>query len=236
MKTTVKVTAGILFCILSNGVFSQTLEEIVSKHIEAIGGKDSWEKVRTMRYESVMKAQGAEIHFTVVKSDRIALRSDISVMGMKGFNIVTTKEGWSYAPWAGQTKSEAMTADNVKNSQDELNIKDEFLTYKELGKTIEYFDMDDIDGTECFKIKMTNKDGKETTYYIDPGNYLTIKKTEKIKSDGQETENSTFYSNYKMLAEGLNIPMMTTSGWSEMETLKLEINPKIDDAIFKPGK
>ncbi len=189
------------------GLNAQNLDEIVSKHIEAIGGKANWDKIKTLRYESTMKAQGADIKFTVVIIDDKAMRSDIAVMGMNGFSILNTKEGWNYMPWAGQTKSEAMTPDDVKNAQDELSIKDEFLTYRQLGKTLDYYGMDDIDGTECFKLKMTDKEGKETTFYIDPSNYLVIKKTEKIKANGQENESSTFYSDYKTLPEGIVYPM-----------------------------
>ena len=218
------------------GLNAQNLDEIVSKHIEAIGGKANWDKIKTLRYESTMKAQGADIKFTVVIIDDKAMRSDIAVMGMNGFSILNTKEGWNYMPWAGQTKSEAMTPDDVKNAQDELSIKDEFLTYRQLGKTLDYYGMDDIDGTECFKLKMTVKEGKETTFYIDPSNYLVIKKTEKIKANGQENESSTFYSDYKTLPEGIVYPMSTFSGWQELTTTKVEINPLIDESIFKPGK
>lgn len=30
--------------------------------------------------------------------------------------------------------------------------------------------------------------------------------------------------------------MSVSSGWSEVQTTKLEINPKIDESIFKPSK
>lgn len=216
--------------------FSQNIDDIVTKHIAAIGGRENWTKIKTLRTESMMKAQGADIKFVTVQVDKKALRSDIYVMGMVGFNIISTTEGWNYAPWAGHTKSEAMTADDVKNSQDNLDIQDEFLTYKEKGKQLDYYGMDDIDGTECFKLKMTDKDGKETTFYIDPENYLVIKKTTKVQANGQESENSSFYSDYKKLEEGIVFPMSVSSGWSEMQTTKLDINPKIDESIFKPSK
>lgn len=226
----------LLFSLSGLNLFSQTLDEIVSKHIEAVGGKENWEKITTLRTESTMKAQGADIKFTITQIDKKAIRQDIYVMGMAGFSIINNTEGWYYMPWQGHTKSEAMTADDVKNAQDNLYIQDEFITYKSLGKKIEYYGMDDIDGTECHKIKMTDKAGKEVTFYIDPGNYLTIKKTEKIQSNGQETENSSFYSDYKKTNEGILFPMTVSSGWGDNEITSIEINPKIDESIFKPSK
>jgi hypothetical protein len=227
---------GLLCCTVSIAASAQTLDEIVAKHIEAIGGKANWEKVKSMRIESIMKAQGAEIHFTSTQVDKKAMRQDISVMGMTGYSIVNNTGGWSYMPWQGQTKPEAMTADDVKNAQDELYIQDEFMTYKELGKTLEYYDKDDVDGTECFKLKMTDKNGQETTFYIDPSNYFVIKKTKKVKANGQENENSSFYGDYKKLDSGIYYPMSTTSGWGESEIVKLDINPSVDESIFSISK
>lgn len=231
-----KILFLIFFITKSIAIYSQKIDEIVLKHIEAIGGKENWTKIKTFRVESIMKSQGAEMHFTYTGVNKKAFRQDISLMGMSGFSIINKKEGWVYMPWQGHTKSEAMTADDISNAQDGLNVQDEFITYKDLGKKIEYFGLDDIDGTECFKIKMTDSTEKEITFYIDPSNYLVIKKTEKTKANGQENEGSSYYSDYKKLPEGILYPMTTSSDWSETETIKIEINPIIDEAIFKPSK
>lgn len=215
---------------------AQSLDEIVNKHIEAIGGLDNWNKLKSLSMECNMKAQGTDIKFTIYQIDKKCVRQDINVGGMTGYSIIKTTEGWNYAPWMGQTKPEAMTPDDVKNAQDELYIQDEFITYKELGKKIEYFGKDDVDGTECHKIKMTNKDGKETTFYIDPSTYYVIKETDKMMADGKEVENSTFLSDYKKLNEGIVYPMSISSGWGEMTITKLEINPKIDETLFATPK
>ncbi len=139
-------------------------------------------------------------------------------------------------PFQGQTKPEPLTADDVKNSQDELYIHDEFITAKELGKKVEYLGKDDVDGTECFKIKMTDKNANETTFFLDVSNYFVIKQTNKMTSDGKEIEESTTFSNYKKLPEGIFYAMTVTSGFGDAEFVKVEINPKIDESEFKLPK
>ena len=131
-----KIVVTALFSILALGVFSQNLDEIVKKHVDAIGGLENWKKLTCLKMECMIKANGAEIKVVVSQIDKKAMRQDISVMGMNGYQITTNTEGWNFMPFQGQTKPEAMTADDVKNSQDDLNIKDEFITYKELGKKI----------------------------------------------------------------------------------------------------
>jgi hypothetical protein len=236
MKTSLKFFLLALFLSVGSFTQAQSLDEIVAKHIEAIGGKENWAKLKALRTECTMKAQGTDINFTIVQVDKKCMRQDIALAGMVGYNIITTKDGWNYAPWQGHTKAEAMTADDVKNAQDELWLQDEFITYKELGKTIEYIGKDDVDGTECYKVKMTAKDGKETTFYIDPSSHYVIKQTEKMSSNGQVMESSTFFSDYKKLDEGIVYPMSISGEWGEMTITKLEINPKVDESIFTVPK
>src|SRR5260370_654495 len=84
-----------------------------------------------------------------------------------------------------------------------------------ISKHIELFGKDDVDGTECYKIKMTDKNAQETTFYIDPTNFYVIKQTQKIKADGKEIEASTTYGDYKKLPEGIVYPMSVNGGWGE---------------------
>lgn len=233
MKNFAKCIAIVALGVFSNAAVAQSQDEIINKHIEAIGGKDNWNKVKTLRSEATMKANGAEIKMTFIQVDKKAMRQNISLMGMEGYSIITEKEGWSFMPFQGQTKPEPMTADDVKNAQDGLYLQDEFLTYKELGKKLEFLGKDDMDGTECFKFKMTDKNAQETTYFLDASSYLTIKQTSKIKADGKEMEGSTMYSNYKKLPEGVVYPMTVGGGWGDTEFTKIEINPVIDEKEFK---
>lgn len=237
MKTKVRLLISIAICIVTISLRAQTVDEIVAKHIEAVGGADNWSKVKSMRRETLTKIQGAEIRSTDVIINRKAMRSDVSLMGMSGYTIITNTEGWSFSPWNGQSKAEAMTADDVKNAQDGIDIQDKFITYKELGKKLEYFDSDDIDGIECYKLKMTDTNGLETTFYIDPENYQIIKAAYKSVSNGREQEYSMFYSDFTKLPEGIVVPMITSGEYGGgAETTKIEINPSIDDSIFKIAK
>lgn len=234
MKNLKSILALAAFSIMSSGLFAQTTDEIVKKHIEAIGGKDNWAKVKTMKTEMTMKANGAEIKVTLFQVDKKAMRQNIALMGMEGYSILTNTEGWSYMPFQGQTKPEPMTADDVKKAQDGLNLQNEFITYKELGKKLEFIGKDDVDGTECFKLKMTDKEGIESTFFIDPSNYYVIKETKKMTINGKEMENSTSYGNYKKTEIGIVYPYSIIGGWGESEVTSLSINPTIDETLFKP--
>ncbi len=227
-----KIIIAFTAVLVSLSSFSQTATQIVAKHIEAIGGKENWSKVKSLRLESSMKMQGTEIKIITTQIDKKALRLDISVMGMNGYQVVTTTEGWSFMPFQGQTKPEPMTVDDVKMSQDQLEIQSDFITYIEKEKKLEDLGTEEVDGVECFKLKLTDKDGIETSYFIDQSNYFLIKETSKIKANGQEMENVVTYNNYELTNEGILLPKNIVSLQGAMEITKTEVNPVIDEAIF----
>jgi hypothetical protein len=215
---------------------AQSLDEIVNNHIKAIGGADNWNKVKTLVADIKMQAQGTEISVKNTQVHDKAMRTDISVMGMSGYSIVTNSEGWSFMPFQGQTKPEPMTADDVKNAQDQLSILGDFLTYKAKGKKLELLGNDDLEGTECFKISATDKEGHVTTYWLDKSSYLILKQVDKMKSNGKEVESTSTFSNYKMLPEGINYPHSMGGDWGEMEIKSVVVNSTIDETVFKPAK
>ena len=212
---------------------AQNVDEILKKHAEAIGGLDNWAKIKTMKFEMAMKMQGMEIQINVAQVNCSAMRTDITVMGMSGYTIITKTNGWNYMPFNGQTKPEPMTEDLLKSSQDELCVLDQLLRYKETGDKLEYLGTDDVDGTECLKLKLTDKIGKETTYFLDSETYLVTKKTVKANVNGQVFENSATMGNYQKLEEGIIVAMSTQTGGGEMEIKKITVNPEVDENIFK---
>jgi hypothetical protein len=138
-------------------------------------------------------------------------------------------------PFNGQTKAEPMTEDLLKTSQDELCITDVMFRYKETGDKLEYLGTDDVDGTECLKLKLTDKNGKETTYYLDSETYLLTKKTVKATVNGQVFENSATMGNYQKQPEGIIVAMSTQTNGGEMEIKKITVNPAVDETLFKPA-
>ncbi len=225
---------ALLFIFSTTTLFAQDAEtqKIIDQHIKAIGGAAAWKKVNSMVSTGTMKAQGAEIGIVISQVQNTGMRVDIAVMGMNGYQIITDKAGWGFMPFAGQTKPEPMTAEQVAAAQEQLDMMDDFMNYKEKGKKLENLGTDEVEGTECHKLKLTAKDGTESTFYIDMDSYQIIKQTEKQTVDGQEIEGSTTFSNFKDVGNGLIIPMNVNSDNGPIELTDVKVNEKIDPTIF----
>lgn len=216
--------------------YAQTADEIVAKHIEAIGGADAWKKVNSMVTTGTIKLQGAEIGVSQTVLNGKGSRQDISAMGMNGYQIVTPAAGWNFMPFQGQKAPEPITADDLKEAQDELDVQGSLVDYKTKGHTVEYLGTDDVEGVDALKLKETLKSGKVETIFLDPKTYYIIRVIAKQKANGKEVDVTTNLSNYQKLPEGIMVPWSIGLPFGEMVISKVEINKPVDENIFKPGK
>ena len=229
-------TALIALTLISGSltVQAQTADEIISKHIAAIGGEDKWKSLNTIKMTGSMSAQGMEMPLTLTQIHMKASRLDMTIMGTSNYQIVTDKEGWVYFPIQQQQKPEPMTADQLKVQQDQLDIQDELIDYKAKGSKVEYLGKDDMEGTEVHKIRLTKKEGKEKTLFFDAASYYILKEVDKVEVDGKQEEVATVFANYLKLPEGIVFPMTIETPMGTFNIQTVEINPKVDESIFKP--
>ena len=112
--------------------------------------------------------------------------------------------------------------------------------YKTKGSTIELAGKEELEATPVYKLKVTLKTGDVKYIYLDAGNYLELKESEKRKEDGSTNEVDTSYSDYKAVA-GVMIAHSSETRVNgaideQMSIEKIEVNVPIDDSIFKMPK
>jgi hypothetical protein len=235
MKKIFSVIITLLF--ISFNAASQTTDEIVNKHIEAMGGKEKLLQLKTMVTEGSLSVQGTDIPVKISQEHNKGQRVEITVMGMSGYIINTPTEGWQFFPFQGQAAPEAMSPEAVKESVDFLDIQNNLLDYKQKGHQVEYVGKEDFEGTECFKLKVVFKGGAEANMYIDPSTYYVIKQVTKTKSTGQEVVQDQTFSNFKK-QDGYVFPFSLTGvgPGGVLTVTKIEVNKPLDASLFKAPK
>ena len=232
----IKLTFLLLASFLINLTLqAQTVDEVINKHIEAIGGKENWLKVNSFKMEANISVQGMDIPVNIFQVHNKAQKQEYTVMNMTGYTILTSEEGWSFNPMMGQSKPEQMAKEDVEMGKETLDIRGDLLDYAAKGSKAELMGKEDVDGTSCFKLKVTRKSGNEFVYFIDPSNYYIKRTINKIKANGQEVEQKVNFSNYQKLPEGIVVPltMENSSIPAPINVKKVEVNVPIDDIVFK---
>ena len=216
--------------------YPQTADEIINKHIAAIGGADAWKKVNSIILTGSLKINGADISVIQTVLNGKGTRQDINAMGMMGYTIMSPTSGWKFFPFQGQKEPEPITADDLKESQESLDAQGNLLDYKIKGHTVDYLGTEDVDGVEALKIKETLKSGKVETLFFDPKTYYIIRTISKQKANGKESDVTTNLSNYQKSPEGLLMPWSIGLPIGELVINKVEINKPIDESIFNLPK
>ncbi|MEO6191057.1 MAG: hypothetical protein ABIO44_12565 [Saprospiraceae bacterium] len=214
--------------------FGQTADEIIEKNTKAMGGIEKLKSINSVVMEGKVNAQGMEIPIKMIIVKNIGSKVEFSVMGMNAWTIMRPDSGWMFMPFQGQTKPEAMPADAIKEGTDMLDLEGELVNYKEKGHSIEYLGMDDVEGTECHKLKIITKNGNVHYELIDPKSFLTVRKIAINKSGGKEMEIQTDLSNYKEVEGGFMFPFTVSSMGGPMEMTKILINSPVDNSAFRP--
>jgi hypothetical protein len=236
MKRFKSVAVLLAFTMISTITFAQNVNDIITKHLEAIGGKDNWNKVNTLHMEATLSAQGMDIPIIVNQIHNKAAKQEFTVMGSTGYSVVTSEGAWAFNPMAGQSKAEPLPEEQATAAKAQLDIRGEFLNYAEKGSTVELQGSEDIDGTPCYKIKLTQKDGKIVNVFIDSKTFYKVRQATTANVNGQDVEVVVSYSNYQKIANaGIVMPFSieNTGMPAPLTFTKIEVNGKIDEAIFK---
>ncbi len=224
---------------LTFSVSAQTADEIVAKHIEAIGGKDVLTKTTSLYIESTMSVMGNDAPVRTCILNGKGFKNEIDMMGSTIIQCVTDKGSWGVNPMAGGGVVDVPEKE-AKSQMGNIAIGGVFVGYAEKGIAIELDGKKKIGEIEAFKLKVTPKGGTSNTYYIDPTTYYILKMEAKGEMMGQEVDVVTTYADYKKLENGyvlahtMDIDMGQFAMTSKVE--KVEINKAMDETTFSKPK
>lgn len=219
---------------------AQTVDEIIDKHINALGGKEKLKSVSSMRMSIKAQAQGFEFPTEMISKKSGSVKTTTTIQNMKMVQCydASAKAGWFVNPMMGDKKAQKMNEDQVQQMQNQGGkMESDLLDYKEKGHIAEYLGKEDVDGEEVYLVKLTKKDGNIVYYYIEVLSNLILKEKNKVKMKDKEMESETWYSNYQ------TVDGITSAGTIEtmnngvlafqINVEKIEYNVVLDDALFK---
>lgn len=234
-----KLFCGLLFftALISR---AQTADEIIEKHLVALGGKEKLKNIASVRMS--IKGQGMGMEFPVemlTKKDG-SMKTTTTIQKMKMVQAYdgNSKSGWSINPMMGDKKPQKMNEEQVKDMQEQGGrMVSEFLDYKESGAVAEYLGKDDMDGEEVHLIRLTKKNGNITYYYIDVLSNLILKEKTKTKMKDKEAESETYFGNYQtfdgITSAGTIENMFNGVTGFVINVEKVEYNIPVDEKEFK---
>lgn len=228
--------AALLVCSQAHAV---TADELIAKNITAKGGIKAIEAISSLKSSGTIDFGGGafQLSYGLTQVRPNLARSEASIQGLTAVQAYDGKEAWSISPFGGRRDPEKMSADDAREMIDSADIDGPLVNYKAKGSTVAYLGTEDVDGTLAHKIKLTQKDGDEFTYFLDPDYFLEIRVVSKRQLRGTDVESETDVGNYEKV-NGVYLPFaieVGPKGSSQKQKItidKIEANVATDGASF----
>lgn len=196
---------------------AQDAQGLIAKNLEARGGAAALAAIKNVSFEGRTIFPGDfEVTYKETRARLGSADADRVDYGVQGLDIVQGYDGheaWRVNPLQGRKDAEKMSADDARAMADAALIDGPLLAARNDGSRVDYLGRDDFDGTNAYKLKVTQKDGDEFTYWLDPDTFLEIKVDEKRKIRGAEQTTETELGDYEKIA-GVYFPMSVES-WTQ---------------------
>jgi outer membrane lipoprotein-sorting protein len=230
---------ALALCGVAPLAFSQTVDEIIAKNAQAMGGLDKIKAVKSLRFTGKMTVgPGMEAPVTMELKRPNQMRLEFTMQGLTGVQAYDGSSGWQISPFGGKKDPEPMSPEDLKQAQEQADMDGPLIDYKAKGNTVESLGKEKVEGTDAYKLKVVLKNGDIETMYLDADSYLEIKTISKRTVRGSEVEDENTLGDYKEV-QGLLFPFSMqfgVKGHPEKQNLtieKVEINPAVEDSRFK---
>jgi hypothetical protein len=216
---------------------AQTVDEIIAKNIQARGGLDRLKAVKTIRMTAKINQGG--FRATVLQENQRPnkVREEFIIQGMAEVEAYDGKTAWQVSPFEGRKDPNLVSADSAKHLVEDSDIDGQLVDYKNKDHRAELIGHDSVEGTDCYKIKLTMANGDARYYYIDTDSFLDLKVETERNIRGTVQYGETLLGDYEEV-NGVYYPFAVDSGQkgsplhTRLTVEKVEINVPLDGALF----
>lgn len=224
-------------CLLGGKAFSQSADDIINKNLDAMGGKDKLATLKTVYEETSTQAMGNELPGKTWYINGEGFRAEINAMGSSIITVMTKDTGWMINPLTGNSDPQALPAAAVKQSISRLDLRGQFLNYAANGYTATLMGSEKVNGSDCYKIKLSKPGDSDVIYFVDAATYYIDKVTSSAKVNGSDITADVLFGNYKKTPEGYVFANSTTfstpQGDITATVTKVVPNQPIDPMLLK---
>ncbi len=209
-----------------------TPEQVIEDYLSAIGGRDKLDSLKDIAVTMKMEVQGMTLESEMLRKAPDKLR-----MGMRmGGNLISqTCFDGTVGRISGFQGDSILQGDELE----ELRIESLFLperNYQAAGFTLKLLSYEKVEGTDAYKLEITDPSGESRLEYYDALSGLKILEEKTESAPGGVLTVSTRYSDYREV-KGIQYPfamLINTGGQIISATVEnVVFNSGIDDSAFK---
>jgi peroxiredoxin len=206
---------------------AQTVDEIITKHIAAIGGIERLKSLESFAIISRSEHWSFNLYWKRPDRVRVEVLLGPPTQGrdVRAFDGTT---GWRVNPMEGSEDPRRMSASETAELREQGEWWGELVDYQTKGYKVEYVGKELADGSPAYRLKLTKPGRAAVNIFLDEKTFLEVKRVRKARAPwGEDVEHITEFGNYRMVG-GLMLPHSVGDAVREYE-----VNKPMDEALFK---
>jgi outer membrane lipoprotein-sorting protein len=228
----------------SGSAAMQTADDVIEKHLAALGGRAALGKLTTRRATGTVtiSTQGGnitgpiEILSKAPNKTRALMTLDLTPLGVTETMVLQQKfdgtVAWMLNSLQGDTEITGNQLENMRNA----TFPSQLLNYKAAGATVELLPKATVAGKEYIALRLIPKMGSAVTMYLDPATYLVMRTAARVSTaELGDLDNTSEIADYRAVG-GIKVPFaIVNANAAQSVTIKIEKvehNVPIDDAVF----
>lgn len=206
-----------------------TAQNVLDKHIEALGGTEKLNTLKTVIVKQTTSAQSQEIPQTLYILPGKGVRSEMNAMGFEIVVAARADSGWQVNPALyGNQQPVALSEKQAKSACAQADLFGPLVSVQAKGHTATYAGEEKIEAELCHKLTVITLTGTQYTAYVSQKNYMLRKLITK--------SSEVYYADYRNV-DGYWFPYLVEiiSGGNKasLTDRSFAVNTPIDDALFK---
>ena len=216
---------------------AQTVDEIIAKNIEARGGLAKLKSFKSIRTTGTLTTGGFRARVVNEMERPNKVRQETIIQGMTAIDAYDGHVGWRISPFEGRKDPDLLSADDRKGLVEAADIDGQLVDYKNKDHRAELLGHDSVEGTDCYKIKLTLSTGDVRYYYIDADTFLELKVETERNIRGTVRYGEILYGDYEQV-DGVYFPFSIDSGMKgdpdrvKITVEKVDVNPSLPETRF----
>jgi hypothetical protein len=236
------LTSILLLNLICTGLLTaQSVDEIINKHVKAMGGTEKLSQLKSIKIAANMEVMNMEVPVTTTIVQNKAFRTETSLQGMTIIQAIDGDTGWMINPMTGDNTPTPLAEETIAILSAQTDITGLF-NYKEKGYKATLEGEEDLGGAKVYKVVITLPSGIQQTNYISKETFYILKIKSIVQVEGNEITSENKQSNFKQVS-GITVPFLSEITSSAMPEAKMtntitsvEINPKIQEGYFAMPK
>ena len=226
---------------------AQTVDEVIEKHVAAIGGRAALAKLesRLMVGTITLSTPAGELSGPIEaltqrpNKSRTLIKLDLSAVGAGELTVDQRFDGTTGYVLDSMQGNRAIAGSQLENMRSAI-FPSQFLDYKERGATVELKGKEKVGDRDAYLLLFTPKGGATVRQYIDAETYLPRRMVASVDVPGMGVLDQTSDLLDQRDVDGVKVPFTVKSSSAAQSftitVTRVEHNVKIDETLFvKPG-